>query len=287
MGAPPENPCDALAAESVHHPLHVAATAMAFSRGPQWKETTAAAQFFTRRGGPSVALHAHLSGAVRCTTKVPNVHPFPLCAMLNSEEFKRESDKNILEFRVVEKASDFCSIIYQKTSLGAMLEHRDAVYASMVVDVNPDLVMMIEWPVEVASCPQVPRCHRSRSFFCYEAKAIRHANSVHTRLTVTAVVNMGGSLGSRFMRPLMGRGTAEALSGGLAELSKFFDTDEGSAAMLEVQGEVLKSVCKGLRAELPASAASFMDMLSEVFKQVFGEPCLEFYDPLDVDRILP
>uniref|UniRef100_A0A7S1ANQ8 START domain-containing protein n=1 Tax=Noctiluca scintillans TaxID=2966 RepID=A0A7S1ANQ8_NOCSC len=263
------NPCDVLGSSSVHDPLHVGAVALQFSNIGSWKQQRLIKPWTKRDTKPSLAVHSKVSGAVRASTTVKGVHPVALAFVLQSAEVKRMNDPSIVELREVEKVSDCCSIYYQRSRVGKLLEERDAVYASMIVDVDPNVVLLVEWPVDWKNCPEEGLCgHRAKSFYCYEARRARGmTGGVNTLLTVSVVVNMGGALGSRFLRPAMCRATSSGLFDGLAEMSSFFVTSEGREALAEVEKEIRSEVCRGLRAELPPSALSFMECYSEVLQQ--------------------
>lgn len=267
------HPLEDMSSLGVQDPLKVAAIALCFSNSDLWSETKVRMARWCRpsdhqasRIAPRIWKHKLIPCALCASIPVVGSHPMLLATLLQQPEFKRQSDSSIIELREVRKVSDFCSIFYQRSQFKGPLRDRDAVSASLLVDFTPDNCIIVEWPVQIEECPVIAGIHRSRSFFLYEIHRSRSlSGATHMDLTITAVVDLGGSLGSRWLRPVVNGSAVDDMVSSLGELARFFETTEGIQTKSEIENAFVREVCQNVRQELTPMQISFMETYSSTF----------------------
>lgn len=137
-------------------------------------------------------------------------HPMAIALMVRSEEFKREADKeNLASLLELHKLSEGVSVFQQRTKPpvgGKMLgSERETTFASVLVEQilrregdNPsfDKCAVVEWGLQEKSAAV-----QTRSLYVWEIEKIQegteHSNKI--RITLTAIVDPGGVLNSRWL----------------------------------------------------------------------------------------
>lgn len=249
----------------VRDPMKAADMALAFSSGEFWREPRRFCSS-SRRDNARVEVHKVVPHALRASGRVAEAHPMVLALCVQLPEFKRQADPSITELREIRKVNDFCSVYYQRTHLKAPFHDRDAVYACLLVDKSFDRALVVEWPVQVEECPEIAGVHRSRSMFLYDIQKQKNGSS-SLELTITAVIDMRGSLGSRFFRPIMKGQEVQGMVESLGEIEHFFCTEEGREAKMQIENGVVQQIRQAVRNELTALQLGFMEAYSQVFRE--------------------
>jgi len=245
----------------VEDPVRAGAVALAFSIGPSWRELC---RGHRQPGEVVIWKHDSIANAVRASASIFGAHPMVIALTLQQPEFKRQSDTSIFELREVRKVNDFCTVFYQRSHVKLSYHDRDDVYACALLDLTSDRTLLLEWPVQLDECPTLTKVTRSRSLLLYDLQRSQNQQDC-TELTITAVVDTGGFLGSRFLQPMMRGQVAKEISKNVGEMQHFFCKDEGLATRKQVEVELVQQICQELRKQLTPLQLSFMENYSSVF----------------------
>jgi len=261
--------------------LDAAALAFNFASARTWTESRKVCGRKGRLSEITLWKHQTLSSAFRASCSIDGqVHPSLLALTLQSTDFKRQGDPSIIELREVRKVDDSCSVYYQRSHKPRPLHDRDSVYACMLVDLTPDQIWVLEWPVELQEIPVIPGVQRARALFLYEIRRGKSFFGVQElKLTLTTAMDIGGVLGSRVAQPIVDAGIASSLVSGLSELAGFFCTAQGRQVKKDAELQAVAELRNKVREELTSLQREFMEAHSEMFipsrepQPRDGQPC--------------